>query len=53
MTNNVFIMYRRSGYEGCSEPLAVFDSLEKAQIYKKGYEAGYGGSMEIMELEVK
>lgn len=49
----VFILYKRTGYEGCSEPLACFDTLEKAQVFKLGYEASYQSDMEIMEIEVK
>jgi hypothetical protein len=47
----VFVVFKKSSYEGCSEPLAVFDTLAQARIMCAGAEAAYG-SLEIKEMIV-
>ena len=44
----VYVCYNYFMYEGCSEPLAVFDTKEKAEAWKNNNSEG-----EYEELEVE
>jgi hypothetical protein len=52
MENKVYVAYKSNTYEGCSEPLAVFDRIEFALIFKSGSEVHYQRGVEIKELEI-
>ena len=49
----VWVCYTERGYEGCSEPLAVFGSPRLAELYLRGYEASYSSGLKVKEMEVE
>lgn len=48
----IYVTYLNNGYEGKSEPLAAFSTLDLAEVFKKGGELSFGTSVEIKELEL-
>jgi hypothetical protein len=47
-----YVCYIERGYEGCTPPLAVFDTKEKAQIFKAGSDASYGSTVTIKPMNL-
>jgi hypothetical protein len=49
----VYVCYYERGYEGCTEPLAVYDDPEHAAAWLAGAESGYRGTPKVLELDVR
>lgn len=49
----VYVVAHDGGYEGYSEPLAVFATPQLAQIFLDGAQAGYRSGMKVFDMPLR